>query len=99
MRSILLRLRRYTGAIYLLPILFFVLFYFYPLGTILGVSLAPDGKLDLDPLRSLVSSSYYLRTLWFTFWQAAVSTLLVLLLAIPGAYLFASYSLRGNDTF
>jgi thiamine transport system permease protein len=91
-------LRRFTGVIYLLPILFFVLFYFYPLGTILGVSLAPDGKLELEPLRSLVNSSYYLRTLWFTFWQAAVSTLLVLLLAIPGAYVFARYRFRGKNT-
>ena len=69
-----------------------------PLGTILGVSLAPEGKLELEPLRSLVSSSYYLRTLWFTFWQAAVSTLLVLLLAIPGAYVFARYRFRGKRT-
>jgi thiamine transport system permease protein len=91
-------LRRFTGVIYLLPILFFLLFYFYPLGTILGVSLAPQGKLELEPLRSLVSSSYYLRTLWFTFWQAAVSTLLVLLLAIPGAYIFARYRFRGKQT-
>ncbi len=98
MGSILFQLRRFTGVIYLLPILFFVLFYFYPLGTILGVSLAPDGRLDLDPLRSLVNNSYYLRTLWFTFWQAAVSTLLVLLLAIPGAYVFARYRFRGKDT-
>ena len=91
-------LRRSTKLIYLLPILFFVLFYFYPLGTILGVSLAPEGKLQLAPLRSLISSSYYLRTLWFTFWQAAVSTLLVLILAIPGAYVFARYRFRGKHT-
>ena len=93
-----LHLRRYTGLIYLLPILFFVLFYFYPLGTILGVSLAPEGKLELEPLRSLFRNSYYLRTLWFTFWQAAVSTLLVLLLAMPGAYVFARYRFRGKQT-
>ncbi len=75
-----------------------MLFYFYPLGTILGVSLAPEGKLELEPLRSLFRTSYYLRTLWFTFWQAAVSTLLVLLLAIPGAYVFARYRFRGKQT-
>jgi thiamine transport system permease protein len=98
MRSNLLYLRRFSGLIYLLPILFFVLFYFYPLGTILGVSLAPEGKLELEPLRSLFRTSYYLRTLWFTFWQAVVSTLLVLLLAIPGAYVFARYRFRGKQT-
>ena len=96
--SILTRLQRFSAALYLLPVLFLALFYFYPLGTILGISLAPDGFLELEPLRKLFRNSYYLRTLWFTIWQAAVSTLLVLFLAIPGAYVFARYRFRGKKT-
>ena len=98
LRALLFRLRRHGNIIYLLPILFFVLFYFYPLGAILGVSFVPDGKLELGALRSLASSSYYLRTLWFTIWQATVSTLLVLILSIPGAYVFARYRFRGKHS-
>ena len=98
MRSFIYRARSYIGLLYVLPILFFALFYFYPLGAILGVSLAPAGKLELEPLRSLVNSNYYLRVLWFTTWQAALSTLLVLLLALPGAYTFARFRFRGRDT-
>ncbi len=98
MRSFICRARSHIWLLYLLPILFFALFYFYPLGAILGESFAPAGKLELEPLRSLVSTNYYLRTLWFTTWQAALSTMLVLLLALPGAYMFARFRFRGRDT-
>jgi thiamine transport system permease protein len=84
-------------ALYLLPLLFFALFYFYPLSAILGLGLAPDGRFDLAALRQL-SDGYTLRTLWFTTWQAAVSTALTLALALPGAYVFARYRFPGKST-
>ncbi|MDX1413748.1 MAG: iron ABC transporter permease [Candidatus Promineifilaceae bacterium] len=89
---------RYRKILYLFPILFLALFYFYPLGVILSISFAPDGRIELSPLRRFIENGYYLRTLWFTVWQAVVSTLLVLLLAIPGAYVFARYRFRGKNT-
>lgn len=92
------RLQNYFIILYTLPIIFLALFYFYPLGTILGISLAPQGHFELESLRSLVRNSYYLRVIWFTIWQAVVSTLLVLLFAIPGAYVFARYRFRGKNT-
>ena len=82
---------------YLLPLLFFLLFYFYPLGAIFRLSFAPEGALDLTALRKLAANPYYLRTLWFTFWQAALSTGLTLLLALPGAYIFARYHFWGQS--
>ncbi|MCB8968581.1 MAG: iron ABC transporter permease [Ardenticatenaceae bacterium] len=84
--------------LYSLPILFLALFYFYPLAAILRLSFAPQGAIDWAALRELVGTDYYLQTLWFTTWQAAVSTLLVLLLALPGAYVFARYRFRGKQT-
>jgi thiamine transport system permease protein len=42
-------------------------------------------------LVQLVSSSYYVRTLWFTIWQAVVSTALTLITGLPAAYVFARY--------
>ena len=80
----------------LLPFVFLLLFYFYPLLTILGLSFAPSGRIDLAALRELVSTSYYLRVVWFTTWQAAVSTLLTVALALPGAYVFARYEFPGK---
>lgn len=83
---------------YLLPILFFLLFYFYPLSAIFHLSFAPEGRLNLAALRDLVANDYYAQTLWFTVWQATVSTGLTLSLALPGAYIFARYRFWGQST-
>lgn len=78
------------------PLLFLLVFYFYPLLSILWLSFAPAGQLDLAALRKLVGSSIYVRTLWFTTWQATVSTVLTVGLALPGAYVFARYRFPGK---
>jgi thiamine transport system permease protein len=85
-----------TGGLFLVPFLFLGVFFFYPLAAIFGISFAPEGTLSLRGIGKLFSSSYYLRTLWFTWWQAAVSTLLTVGLALPGAYVFARYRFRGK---
>jgi thiamine transport system permease protein len=87
------------AGLYLLPVAFFALFYFYPLLEIFRLSLAPQGWPDLAPWRKLTGTPYYLRILWFTTWQAALSTLLTLILALPGAYVFARYEFRGKSLF
>lgn len=92
--------RRQTGLgilLYLVPVLFLALFFFYPVFSIFALSFAPQGTLDLSALRKLISSSYYARTLWFTIWQATLSTLLTVMLALPGAYVFARYQFRGKS--
>jgi thiamine transport system permease protein len=80
-----------------LPLAYLAIFYFYPLIKIFTVSLIPDGTWELGSLKKLVTSGIYLRTLWFTTWQAVVSTVLTLLLALPGAYVFARYQFRGKE--
>jgi len=80
----------------LLPLLFLLLFYFYPLASILSLSFAPEGQLSLAALEKLFLTPYYLRTLWFTTWQATLSTLLTVGLALPGAYVFARYDFPGK---
>jgi thiamine transport system permease protein len=89
---------RGLGALlYLVPLLFLALFFFYPLLSIFALSFTPGGMVDLSALRKLISSSYYVHTLWFTVWQATASTLLTVLLALPGAYVFARYQFRGKS--
>lgn len=80
----------------LLPLAFLAVFFFYPLGSILGLSLVPEGRLELGGFGEIVSSAYYRDTLWFTLWQAILSTLLTLALAIPGAYVFVRYQFPGK---
>jgi len=82
---------------YLLPLAFLLLFYFYPMLSIFKYSFAPAGVLDLSALEKLFIGTYHLKILWFTVWQAVVSTGLTLLLALPAAYVFARYQFRGKS--
>ena len=81
----------------LVPVAFLVIFFFYPLGSIFKVSLAPEGQLNLTGFAELVTSAYYRDTLWFSLWQAALSTILTLALALPGAYVFARFQFPGKS--
>jgi thiamine transport system permease protein len=80
----------------LVPLVFLVAFFFYPLATIAARGLAPDGLIDLSAFGKIIGSPFYLDTLWFTLWQATVSTLLTVIAAMPAAYVFAHYNFRGK---
>jgi thiamine transport system permease protein len=88
---------RWRVLLYAIPVAFLALFFFYPLLTIFQVSLAPGGQIDLSAL-GVLRNPYYLRTIWFTTWQATLSTALTLALALPGAYVFARYQFPGKNT-
>ncbi len=79
------------------PLVFLGVFYFFPLSQIFGLSFFSDGTWDPDKLKKLMGSSYYVRALWFTTWQAAVSTILTLAAALPASYVFARYRFRGKS--
>jgi len=79
-----------------LPLLFLALFYFLPFGAILTYAFFPQGALELSGVRELFTDAYYARVLGFTVWQAALSTLLTVLAALPAAYIFARYQFRGQ---
>ncbi len=85
------------GVVLLAPLLFLVVFFFYPLLSIFAVSLAPEGTLDLSGFTRIFTSDYYRRTFWFTFGQALLSTALTIGLAIPGAYVFSRFSFPGKS--
>lgn len=75
-----------------LPLLFLALFYLYPLAAVLRLSFADGAR----GVAALATDSYYLRLLWFTTWQALLSTGLTLALALPAAYVFARYEFPGQ---
>lgn len=75
----------------LLPGLFLAAFLVYPLGRIFALSLSSQGVVDL------AREAYYWRIVWFTLWQAALSTLLTLALGLPAAYVFARFNFRGKS--
>ena len=78
------------------PILYLSVFFFYPLVAILGRSLNTGDSVSITPFMSILGDSYYLGRVWFTIWQATVSTIVTLLLGLPIAYIFARHEFRGK---
>jgi thiamine transport system permease protein len=85
------------GVLWLGPIAFLLLFYFYPMSSILKISLERSQQGIFSPFLEAMQSPITWRVLSFTFWQALLSTILTLALGLPGAYLFAHYSFRGKS--
>ncbi|MBK9940041.1 MAG: iron ABC transporter permease [Kouleothrix sp.] len=89
---------KYRWPIFALPLLFLALFFFYPLAAILRLSFSGDPTLAPGGggLRQLVADSYYLEIIWFSTWQALLSTALTLVVALPATYVFTRYSFPGK---
>lgn len=85
------------GALWIIPLGFLALFYFYPLGSILAISFARQEAGGLSSFLEALLSPTILRIVGFTFFQAGLSTLLTLILGLPGAYLLARYSFPGKS--
>jgi thiamine transport system permease protein len=90
------RARVLGSALYLLPLAFLALFFFYPLGAVIGKGFAPEGRLNLTAVTTLWREPYFGRALWFTTWQALLSTLLTLVIGLPAAFVFARYRFPGK---
>ncbi len=83
--------------LWLVPLAFLGVFFFYPLGSIFFVSFDQvEGGLR-QALIDLWQASSLRRVVGFTFYQAGLSTLLTLLVGLPGAYLFGRYTFRGKS--
>ncbi len=78
------------------PAVFLAVFFVYPVASIVGRGLTPGGTLDLSPVADVITDSRLRGVAWFTIWQAVVSTVLTVLVALPGAYVFARYRFRGK---
>lgn len=74
---------------WLLPVLFLGVLFYWPLLNILSRGFAGDWVSHLLEPRAM-------ETAWFTFWQAALSSLLVLVFALPGAYVLYRKRFRGQ---
>ncbi|MBN1487283.1 MAG: iron ABC transporter permease [Anaerolineae bacterium] len=86
-------------ALLSLPLLFLFFFYFYPLAEILRASLTWEGGLQLSALLARLAGPPTLKVIGFTFWQALLSTILTLVIGLPGAYIFAHYDFPGKSIF
>ena len=78
------------------PIAFLTVFFVYPVLAIIGRGLAPGWHVDLGPFGDVATDGYLRHIVWFTIWQATLSTLLTLTIGIPGAYVLSRYRFRGR---
>jgi thiamine transport system permease protein len=91
--SAAIRARAIPLLLWVLPLLFLGIFFFYPLGAIFRlvvVSILADGL--SGNLASLVA-----RPLGFTIYQAGLSTLFTFLLGLPAAYVFGRFQFPGKQ--
>ena len=66
----------------------------YPLISVLRLSLNSGSEMVWI---NVLTDNYYLGIAIFTFWQAAASTVLTLLVGLPSAYVFARYNFTGKQ--
>ncbi|MER7478351.1 iron ABC transporter permease [Streptomyces sp. NPDC126510] len=79
------------------PVAFFAAFFAYPVAAIVARGLKTDGAWHLGRIGEVLAQSDVRHVLWFTTWQAVVSTVLTLLVALPGAYVFARFDFPGKQ--
>ncbi|MFF2367145.1 ABC transporter permease [Streptomyces sp. NPDC058122] len=84
-------------ALMALPVAFFAVFFAYPVAAIVSRGLHADGGWQLGRVWDVATRSDIRHVLWFTTWQALASTALTLLVALPGAYVFARFDFRGKQ--
>jgi thiamine transport system permease protein len=74
-----------------IPLTFVAVLFYWPIAKITSLGFSGDWL-------STLSEPKTLEVIWFTLWQAAVSTLVTLGIAIPGAYLLYRKSFPGQRT-
>ncbi|MDN3256883.1 iron ABC transporter permease [Streptomyces sp. MA25(2023)] len=79
------------------PVAFFAAFFAYPVAAIVARGLKVDGVWQLGRVGEVLGQSDVRQVLWFTTWQALASTALTLLIALPGAYVFARLDFPGKQ--
>ncbi len=78
---------------WLFPLVFLLVFYFFPLGKITAVSIS---RWEQEGLQSW-PGSIIASAVGFTLYEATLATLLTLLIGLPAAYLFSHYRFKGRE--
>jgi len=75
------------------PLAFMGLFYFFPLGKLVGLSFSQSSSAINKPINWQIITG----ASGFTFFQAGLSTFLTVLLGLPAAYLFGRFNFPGKN--
>ncbi|MEV5092994.1 iron ABC transporter permease [Streptomyces griseoincarnatus] len=79
------------------PAAFFAVFFAYPVAAIVARGLKADGGWQPGRIVDVLAQSDIRQVLWFTTWQALLSTALTLVIALPGAYALARFDFPGRQ--
>jgi thiamine transport system permease protein len=78
------------------PVAFFAVFFAYPVAAIVQRGLKTGGAWQSGRIVDVLGEAGVRHVLWFTTWQALASTALTLIVALPGAYVFARFDFPGR---
>lgn len=84
-------------ALMAVPLVFFGLFFAYPVAAIVGRGLKTDDGWQFGRIGEVLARPDIADVLWFTTWQALASTALTLVIALPAAYVFARLDFPGKQ--
>jgi thiamine transport system permease protein len=82
--------------LWILPLVFLGIFFFFPLAKITQLSFARAEGGFLAGLWNALNTPTVKKVVGFTFKQAFLSTILTLAVGLPGAYLFGKFQFRGK---
>jgi thiamine transport system permease protein len=82
--------------LWILPLVFLGIFFFFPLAKITQLSFARAEGGFLAGLWNALNTPTVKKVVGFTFKQAFLSTILTLTVGLPGAYLFGKFQFRGK---
>ncbi|MFJ6936391.1 ABC transporter permease [Streptomyces sp. NPDC101132] len=80
-----------------LPLAFFAIFFAWPVAAIVGRGIRTGTGWQFGRIGEVLTRPDIAGVLWFTTWQALASTALTLLIALPGAYVFARFEFPGKQ--
>lgn len=88
--------RMVRGALIALPLVFLMVFFYYPLAGVLQEGVIDEAGPTLQYLKEIFRDSYFRRIILFTAEQALLSTLAAILLGLPWAYILTRYDFPGK---
>jgi thiamine transport system permease protein len=84
------------AGLLVLPVGFLACLFAWPVANIVGEGLRSDRGWDLSGVGDVLGDPELRRVAWFTVWQAAASTILTLVVALPAAHVLSRYEFRGR---
>lgn len=79
------------------PLVFLAVFLYIPVANLVFAVDGLSSRSYLESLLSIVRNPYYLEVIGFTLFQASISTILVLLAAMPCCYILSKYEFPGKS--